>query len=448
MNAILAICMKDIRLLLRDRMGFFFTFVFPLLIAVFFGSIFGGGGGGAVGTIQVGIVDIDQTPGSKAFIKDVEAGGDLAVTAFDQVADAERLVQGGDLAAYIVIPKGFGEARDAPFSGDPMELDVHVDPSRKASGPMLEGILTKYGFMQLQSAFTNPDKARSMAKDSLAKIMGDKDMDPARKQEFERFFGNLDAMFATVPNQAATPAPAEPGATKTPDKAASSTGTSNGFQPIKVNTTSIAKKKDKSQPPTAYAITFPQGVIWGVMGCALSFAIGLMIERSRGTLMRLRVAPIPAWALLAGKGLACFVVTIGVACTLIAIAIAVFGVRPHEPVLLAAALISTAFCFVGIMNLLAALSPSERAASGLGWGVLLVLAMIGGAMVPAEFLPAWMQPISSLSPIRWALLAIEAGVWRELPIGRFLFACGVLVVVGVFGMGFGVRAFGLVESRT
>ena len=42
MGAILAIMGKDIRLLLRDRMGFFFAFGFPIMISIFFGTIFGG----------------------------------------------------------------------------------------------------------------------------------------------------------------------------------------------------------------------------------------------------------------------------------------------------------------------------------------------------------------------------------------------------------------------
>ena len=33
MNAILALAIKDLRLLFRDKVGFFFTFFFPLLYA-------------------------------------------------------------------------------------------------------------------------------------------------------------------------------------------------------------------------------------------------------------------------------------------------------------------------------------------------------------------------------------------------------------------------------
>ncbi|MFZ4466938.1 MAG: ABC transporter permease, partial [Phycisphaerales bacterium] len=42
MRAVLALALKDVRLLLRDRPSAFFTFAFPLAIALFFGYVFGG----------------------------------------------------------------------------------------------------------------------------------------------------------------------------------------------------------------------------------------------------------------------------------------------------------------------------------------------------------------------------------------------------------------------
>ena len=48
MHAIATLALKDFRLLLRNRAGLFFTFVWPLLIAIGLGAMLGGsmGGGG------------------------------------------------------------------------------------------------------------------------------------------------------------------------------------------------------------------------------------------------------------------------------------------------------------------------------------------------------------------------------------------------------------------
>ena len=43
MRALIAIAQKDLRLLFRDKGDVFFTFVFPVILAVFFGFVFGEG---------------------------------------------------------------------------------------------------------------------------------------------------------------------------------------------------------------------------------------------------------------------------------------------------------------------------------------------------------------------------------------------------------------------
>lgn len=40
MKAVVALMKKDLKLLFKDKMAVFFTFIFPLLFAFFFGSIF------------------------------------------------------------------------------------------------------------------------------------------------------------------------------------------------------------------------------------------------------------------------------------------------------------------------------------------------------------------------------------------------------------------------
>jgi len=47
MNAVWALARKDLVILLRDRFGLFWVVAFPLLMALFFGSIFGSGSSGA-----------------------------------------------------------------------------------------------------------------------------------------------------------------------------------------------------------------------------------------------------------------------------------------------------------------------------------------------------------------------------------------------------------------
>jgi ABC-2 type transport system permease protein len=109
--------------------------------------------------------------------------------------------------------------------------------------------------------------------------------------------------------------------------------------------------------------------------------------------------------------------------------------------LLALAIVSASIAFVGIMMLLSVLGKTEQSAGGIGWGILLVMSMIGGGMIPLFALPSWMLTVSHFSPVKWAILSMEGAVWRQFTLGEMMLPCGILWAVGVVCFLIGVRAF-------
>ena len=87
------------------------------------------------------------------------------------------------------------------------------------------------------------------------------------------------------------------------------------------------------------------------------------------------------------------------------------------------------------------LGKTEQAAAGAGWAVMMPLTMLGGGMVPLFFMPGWMVTVSSLSPVKWAILAMEGAIWRGFSLREMLLPCGILVVVGVVCFAIGTRTF-------
>ena len=69
MHAIITMALKDLKLLMRDRLGAFFIFVFPVLMGIFFGVVIGGLGGNSQGSAKVAMVDQDNTEASAKFIE-------------------------------------------------------------------------------------------------------------------------------------------------------------------------------------------------------------------------------------------------------------------------------------------------------------------------------------------------------------------------------------------
>jgi ABC-2 type transport system permease protein len=72
--------------------------------------------------------------------------------------------------------------------------------------------------------------------------------------------------------------------------------------------------------------------------------------------------------------------------------------------------------------------------------------MIGGAMIPLIAMPDWMQTVSHASPVKWAILSLEGGIWRGLSITELLAPCGILVGVGVAFFTAGATIFSRKEA--
>jgi ABC-2 type transport system permease protein len=124
----------------------------------------------------------------------------------------------------------------------------------------------------------------------------------------------------------------------------------------------------------------------------------------------------------------------------------IFGVRLQNAVSLALAIASTSAGFVGIMMLLSVLGKTEQAVAGAGWGILIVMAMFGGGMVPLMMMPGWMQRISHLSPVKWGILALEGAIWRGFTLGEMFIPCAILLAVGVICFGAGVAILSRSEA--
>lgn len=408
MKPIVALAIKDIRLLFRNRGRIFFTFIWPIIVTVLFGFAFGGGGNGS-GKVKVALVDEDQTEASRAFATSLADSFELAPMARP---NAENAVRRGQQTGYIVLPKGFGEAADRMFYGEPKQVEVGVDPARRAEAGMIEGLLMKHAAEDMQHLFTDDTASVRMIDKALGDLQGSGD----QGAPVGKFLGELKT-FVSLPR--------EQGRGQTQ------------WQPLKVISKPIAR--ERTGPENSFEITLPQGIIWGLIGCMMSFGISLVTERTRGTFVRLRMAPLTKAQLLGGKALACFLSIMLVQAILFGIAWN-FGVRPSSMPLLLMAGISAAVCFVGFMMLVAGLGRTEETASGAAWAILMPLSMFGGAMVPTFVMPAWMQSIGIISPVRWAMLAIEGGVWRNFSLAEMAAPCALLVAVGLACFALGTRA--------
>ena len=414
MRTIIALAKKDLRVLLRVRSGMFFTFVWPLVVAILFGVVFGGQSQSTPRAIRIVVVDDDNTDGSRAFLKALEASGDFTLDRATR-AEAETLVRRGQRAAYVVIKPGFGTSSERMFYGAPRELEIGNDPARVAEAGMIEGLLTKHVMSDFQTLFSDPGRSRKMVDEAITNL------GPAANQSatapIRRFLGELDTFLGT-------PAAAAPGGRA-------------GWQPLKISKTAVTR--ERVGPANGFETTFPQGIMWGIIGCVMSFAIGLVSERVHGTFVRLQTAPLTRTQILAGKALACFTAIGMLQIAMVAVGVIGFNVRPSSYALLVLACVCAGLGFVGFMMMVAGLGRTEQAAGGAGWAMQMPKTRFGGGMMPQVVMPPWMQTVGNISPVKWTILAIEGAIWRNFTLAEMVLPCAILLGFGALCFAIGVR---------
>jgi ABC-2 type transport system permease protein len=416
MRAILVLAAKDLRLLGRDRMGLFWVLVFPLVYALIFGTIFSGGSKGGTGKMSAAVSDEDGSETSRAFVERLRRSASLDVRDLAQ-AEAHDMVRRGRLSACVVIRKGYGDAMGM-FGGDKSFLEVAIDPSRRAEAGFLQGILAEASFRQLQDQFADPAKMRAMIGKSIKGVSDDSEMPADQRLLFRGMLGATDTFLAKVDPKLYRQGPQM-----------------KALTPEIVEVTS----RRGSRPRSGFEIMFPSAILWGVMGCAATFAISIVAERTGGTMLRLRIAPLSRGQILAGKGVACFVTCVSVIMLLLGVGWSIGGVRISSPACVAIAAVCTAIAFVGLMMLLCVIGKTEQSVAGAGWAILMMMALVGGGMVPLIAMPAWMQTISHVSPVSWGIRLLEGGIWRDFTLRDMVQPCALLIGFGTLCFAAGVR---------
>ncbi len=417
MTPVIALAIKDLRHLLRDRGAAFFALGFPLLVALFFGFIFGGDTSQRA-RLAVRVVNLDQGPAGAALVDAMGRDGSIELSASDDPTEAADAVRLGKAVAVVTIPRDFSAASDAIFVGVARSIEMVVDPSRRSEAGLLEGKLNQLAFRQLSERFADPAWMRTAIANAKQAAATARDISPPQAIGMSLMFDAIQRAIDAGFNPAA--------------------GDGEAWTPIRISVSSL--DTPRTGPRSGYEVSFIQGIIWGLMGCVTAFGSSMASERSRGTLARLTVAPITRAQVLAGKSLACFIACLAVQAILVAFGMAAFGISVERPLMLVTACLAAGVGFTGLMMFMAGLSRTEGGGGGLGRALVLILAMIGGGTVPLFVMPRILLAASRVSPFSWATTCLEGALWRGYSAPEMLLPAAILVSFGVVGFAIGVSA--------
>lgn len=146
-TAFRALVRKDIAQFLRDRRALVVSVLTPIVVAAFFGFLFGGtgAGGNPISRMSVGIADLDDSALTKAVVESLGEDTSLAIQILPE-EEARQLVKTGKLRAAVVFPAGFETAATGALVGLGQMPDVKLfyDPSQSMIRPMVAGLVTQH----------------------------------------------------------------------------------------------------------------------------------------------------------------------------------------------------------------------------------------------------------------------------------------------------------------
>ena len=166
--------------------------------------------------------------------------------------------------------------------------------------------------------------------------------------------------------------------------------------------------------PDMVQFNVPAYSVFAMFFIVIPISTCLLRERHEGTLTRLLTMPVRPSTLIAAK----LGVFLGVALLQFGLMLAaghwllpalgtpVFSLNASLPALVALTL-STGLAAVGFALAVASTATSQEQASMVGATSVVILAALGGVMVPVFFMPPLMQQLSGLTPLNWSVTAYQ-----------------------------------------
>lgn len=410
MHRLGSIILKDLLLLLRDRAGLFVTFLMPVAVLIVVTLVQDGAFRKVSHSVlTLAVIDEDRSAFSRQLLAKLEELDGIKVArppagaeTFDQ-ASASAALAARRCEAIITLPKGLGrEALQASQSwarrnaalltGSPQASDM---PGARLPDTHRKTATVRLSFEPGVSA-----PHRAILRLAVNQVMQGCEMTLLMKAWTNELTLALASSDEAAPAAQSTPAPAyEQGAALALENPAGMPG---------------AAQEAPDLLPDMVRFNVPAYAVFAVFFIVIPVSSCILRERRDGTLQRLRTLPVRPAELVLGK----LLVFLGVALSQFGLmfvsgkwilpALGTGAFSPDAPLPLVLAMVAcTAFAAVGFALVIASLATSHEQAGMVGAGSVVILAALGGVMVPVFYMPPIMRELSALTPLNWAVTAFQ-----------------------------------------
>jgi ABC-2 type transport system permease protein len=382
--AFTALMKRDLRLFFMDKRAVTMSFAAPILIASFFGYIFGGvTKDNKPSKISIAIVNQDSSPLAAQVVAGLKDDPALDTKQLDLVAAREQ-VRTGKIAVAAVLDDDFvpRAGRAMAFNGTKPDLLMLYDPSHATEMQVVRGAMMQH----------------------VMEVIGRR----------------LMTGFAGRGGAAGGNAPAAPAFT----------------MPFTIKPEAVTAHKGEEYNSMAHS--FVGMTVQFILFMGIDAGMTVIYQRRSGLWKRLRAAPLSRWVVIGSRAASSTIVATLIMLTVFAFARVVFGVKIEGSMMgflglsVAFALLTAAF---GL--LIAVFGKTPEGTRGISILATLMMVMLGGSWVPSFVFPQWLQQVTLFVPTRWAVDGLDAMVWRGSGFSAALEPIGVLCG---FALLFGVLA--------
>lgn len=364
------IARKDLLQTLKDRNSFFFLLVMPLVLITVIGFAFGSftGSGSSQISIEVAVNNQDSGFLGKAIVQALQINTASLKVTVDSYNDPgkvrDQVANNSNVNAGVIIPANASSTLI----------------SASSTGALPKNLVQVYSLPGTSD--TRPTIVQNIVTNVLtSQVAG------------STAVGQVYSVCNQPGNHCATSSINTQNIASTVGQA-SVTGGSAAVQTLTAGKATQFNNFDQVVP--GYAIFFALFGINAVAGTILQ-------EKEDGTFRRLLIAPVQRYALLGGKLLAQFLLTLAQLTVLFTVGYFAFHLTVASWPGLIALLIGASFATTGLGILLVSVVKTRRQLNPIVTLVVLITSAIGGAWWPLFIEPVWMQNIAKLGITAWAM---------------------------------------------
>jgi ABC-2 type transport system permease protein len=365
------IAKKDLLQILRDRTSLLFLLAVPLVLIVVvgfaFGNLFSGSGSSQI-TITVAVSNQDNGSVGKAIVDALHINTNKLKITVNQYSDpgkvTDQVANNNNVNAGVVIPPG--------------TTDKLIRATQTGTTPK--------NLVQFYSLPSNNDPRATIVQNIVSSVL-------SAQLAGTTAVGQIYSI-CNQPGNHCTQSSINAQAIATTIGQAS---TSEGPSTIQALTAGKAVQINTfDQLVPGYAIFF---ALFGINAAAGT----ILQEKEDGTFRRLLIAPVQKYALLGGKLLSQFILTLAQLTFFFVFGYFAFHLHIGSLPAVIALIIGVSFAATGLGILLVSVVKTRRQLSAIVPLVVILSSAIGGAWWPLFIEPAWMQQFAKIGVTAWAM---------------------------------------------